>query len=262
MDRIHDFRLPDLQSGASHDALLVMIPPRPDQPSFEYRLQREPVGVVILDPQERVVSANRLAAQMFAHHGKDWPGAHILELHPEAARDKVRLLLDAARNRPELPAGMVLTLPGGTLVSKVTALEGPAGQGFCMLFHMVDRPPAPPPQPEGDGGRLLKLPLSSAKGLALMDVADLVSLKAEGHYSRAYGISTQALCGLPLAELERRLDPARFLRVHRSHLVNLDHALGAERRDGQWVLLMNSATAPVVPVSRAHIDDLRKRLAI
>jgi len=231
--------------------------------SYEYRLQREPVGVVVLDAEMRVIWANRMAAGMFAHHGKQWAGAHILDLHPEAAQDKVRLLLETARNRPELPAGMVLTLPGGTLVSKVTALDGPDGQGFCMLFHEVDRPPAPPPPvSEGNSDRLMKLPLSSAKGLALMDVADVVSLKAEGHYSRAYGVASQALCGLPLAELEQRLDPARFLRVHRSHLVNLDHALGAERRDGQWVLLMNSATSPVVPVSRAHIDDLRKRLAI
>ncbi|HVI49653.1 MAG TPA: LytTR family transcriptional regulator DNA-binding domain-containing protein [Candidatus Sulfotelmatobacter sp.] len=239
-----------------------MLPPHSDQPSYEYRLQREPVGVVILDPGERAIWANRLAAGMFAHHGKDWQGAHILDLHPQEARDKVRLLLDTARNRPELPAGMVLTLPSGTLVSKVTALDGPAGQGFCMLFHMVDRPPAPPPAAENQNGRLLKLPLSSAKGLALMDVSDVVCLKAEGHYSRAYGISTQALCSLPLAELERRLDPARFLRVHRGYLVNLDHALGAERRDGQWVLLMNSGTAGIVPVSRAHIDDLRRHLAI
>jgi len=230
------------------------------QPSFEYRLQREPVGVVILDPEHRVIWANQLAAHMFSHHGKQWQGAHILDLHPEAARDKVKLLLDSARNRPEQPAGMVLTLPGGTLVSKVTALDGPAGQGFCMLFHPVDHPPAPPSA--ASDGRLLKLPLSSAKGLALMDVAEVVCLTAEGHYSRAFGIASQALCGLSLAELERRLDPAKFLRVHRSHLVNLDHALGAERRDGQWVLLMNGKETPVVPVSRAHIDILRKRLAI
>jgi len=240
-----------------------MIPPvAPPSPSFEYRLQREPVGVVILDPEEKVIWANQLAAQMFAHHGKAWQGAHILDLHPDSARDKVRLLLESARNRPELPAGMVLTLPGGTLVSKVTALDGPAGQGFCMLFHPVDHAPEAPPLVQPEAGRLLKLPLSSAKGLALMDVADVVCLKAEGHYSRAYGVSSQALCSLPLAELERRLDPARFLKVHRSYLVNLDHALGAERRDGQWLLLMNSATAGTVPVSRAHIDALRRRLAI
>jgi len=228
------------------------------QPSFEYRLQREPVGVVILDPTLHVIWANQLAARMFAYHGKVWQGAHILDLHPEPARPKVRLLLDTARNQPEMPAGMVLTLPSGTLVSKVTALDGPAGLGFCMLFHNVERPPSPPAQAE----TLLKLPLAAGKGLSLMDVAEVVCLKAEGHYSRAFGISSQALCSLHLSELERRLDPSRFLRVHRGYLVNLDHALGAERLDGQWILKMNSSAAAQVPVSRAHIEQVRQRLAI
>lgn len=228
------------------------------QASFEYRLQREPVGVVVLDGDGRVVSANAQAITLFSHHGLEWRGTHILDLHPPMAKDKVQWLLDSARAKPDQPAGMVLTLPGGTLVSRVTALEGPGGVGFCMFFHRVETPPVAPPTPED---RLLKLPLSSTRGMALMDVADLVCLRAEGHYTRAYGKTTEALCNLSLVELERRLDPARFLRIHRSYLVNLDHAKAVERHDGQWLLVMNSTIAARVPISRAHVDDVRRRLA-
>jgi len=49
-----------------------------------------------------------------------------------------------------------------------------------------------------------------------------------------------------LGDLERRLDPEKFLRVHRSHVVNLDHVsalvpydatrLQVEMRDGTKIM--------------------------
>jgi DNA-binding LytR/AlgR family response regulator len=35
-----------------------------------------------------------------------------------------------------------------------------------------------------------------------------------------------------LRELERRLDPRQFIRIHRSHIVNLDHVIAFEPYDG------------------------------
>jgi two-component system LytT family response regulator len=37
---------------------------------------------------------------------------------------------------------------------------------------------------------------------------------------------------LPLTDLEERLDPRAFVRVHRSHLVNLDHVASMAPYDG------------------------------
>jgi two-component system, LytTR family, response regulator len=36
---------------------------------------------------------------------------------------------------------------------------------------------------------------------------------------------------VPLAELEKRLDPRVFVRIHRSHLVNLEHVASLEPLD-------------------------------
>jgi two-component system LytT family response regulator len=44
-----------------------------------------------------------------------------------------------------------------------------------------------------------------------------------------------------MGELERRLDPSRFLRVHRSHIVNVDHVKSIVPFDGsrfQFVMRM------------------------
>lgn len=64
-----------------------------------------------------------------------------------------------------------------------------------------------------------------------------------------------------LDELERRLDPARFVRVHRSAIANLDHAVALHPGfAGTWRLQMDDAARSEVPVARARARALRERL--
>ncbi len=65
------------------------------------------------------------------------------------------------------------------------------------------------------------------------------------------------LLHLPLTEFERRLDPRVFQRVHRRHIVNLEHV--AEMRpheNGRLVIHMQDGTTIVA--SRARSKELRK----
>lgn len=249
-----------LHFGHRHDALNVMS--EPSSISFPYRLQQIPVGVVTLDGNRRVVAASPLAAALLSKTCADWLGADILDLHPASVRTKVQWLLDNAEASPEQPAGMVLNLPDGTLVSRVTVIEGLNGRGFCLLLYAIEPPLPTAAPPPGQAPWLVKLPLSARGGLALMDVGDAVYLQAEGHYTRAKRVNSDAQCTLSLAELAKRLPPEQFLRVHRSYLVNLRHVQAVERRDDQWLLVMNTEDAARVPVSRQNIDSVRRRLAI
>jgi two-component system LytT family response regulator len=64
-----------------------------------------------------------------------------------------------------------------------------------------------------------------------------------------------------LDELERRLDPRRFARVHRSAIANLDRAAALRPGfAGTWRLQMSDAARTEVPVSRARARTLRARL--
>ena len=64
-----------------------------------------------------------------------------------------------------------------------------------------------------------------------------------------------------LDELEQRLDPARFVRVHRSAIANLDRAVAMRPGfAGTWRMQMNDAARTEVPVSRARARALRTRL--
>lgn len=64
-----------------------------------------------------------------------------------------------------------------------------------------------------------------------------------------------------LDQLERRLDPRRFARVHRAAVVNLDHASALRPGfAGTWRLQLDDPARTEVPVSRARARTLRERL--
>ena len=64
-----------------------------------------------------------------------------------------------------------------------------------------------------------------------------------------------------LDQLERKLDPRRFARVHRAAIVNLDHAAALRPGfAGTYRLQLNDAARTEVPVSRARARQLRERL--
>ena len=62
-----------------------------------------------------------------------------------------------------------------------------------------------------------------------------------------------------LTQLEGHLDPNRFVRVHRQHIVNLDHVREVVAFDNATARLRLS-TGSMTPVSRAHLRTLKKLL--
>ena len=64
-----------------------------------------------------------------------------------------------------------------------------------------------------------------------------------------------------LVELEEILADARFVRIHRSYLVNVDRVLELRRRDGArgWEVALEPPVNAVLPVSEDRLAELRKR---
>jgi two-component system, LytTR family, response regulator len=90
-------------------------------------------------------------------------------------------------------------------------------------------------------------------------VRDVVRLQAEDDYVAVHVGGRAYLVHLPLAELERRLDPERFLRIHRSHVVNLDQVDAFEALpNGRIEVLLRDGTRLVA--SRTRSRELRSRI--
>ena len=95
------------------------------------------------------------------------------------------------------------------------------------------------------GGALVPVPL------------DRVSrFEADREYVAAYAGGVRYLLHLPLTRLETRLDPRRFMRIHRGYVINLDH-LRAFRRDERGNMEAQMLDGARVPVSRARAQEIK-----
>ena len=93
----------------------------------------------------------------------------------------------------------------------------------------------------------------------LLPVADVRWVGAEGTYVKLYTRSGAHLHRALLGELERQLDPRRFVRIHRSHLVNLD-AVAELLQDshGAYTVVLDDGT--MLKLSRTYRAALQERL--
>lgn len=87
-------------------------------------------------------------------------------------------------------------------------------------------------------------------------IRDVIHFQSEGDYVRAIIRGASHLLSVTLAELEGRLDRT-FLRVHRSHIINVDRVERLERHDERRLVIFLSDGSRVV-ASRAGSAELRK----
>ncbi len=84
-----------------------------------------------------------------------------------------------------------------------------------------------------------------------VDLRTICRLKAEGRLVRVYAAQGEFLVRRPLADLEARIDPRRFVRVHRSEVVALDAVTHLEPWDHGDALLVLKDDSHVV-LSRTY----------
>jgi two-component system response regulator AlgR len=77
--------------------------------------------------------------------------------------------------------------------------------------------------------------VSEARGLVRLSAADVERVSAERDYMRLHVGKRSWLINHTIARLEAELDPARFVRLHRSAIVRRDFVTGLRRDDsGRW----------------------------
>ena len=67
-------------------------------------------------------------------------------------------------------------------------------------------------------------------------------------------------CPLAIGVVESRLDTDRFVRVHRSHIVNIDRIVGLKRMGDTGLIELAALEPYTVPVSRGRLAWLKSRL--
>ncbi|MCC6317187.1 MAG: LytTR family transcriptional regulator [Gemmatimonadaceae bacterium] len=89
-------------------------------------------------------------------------------------------------------------------------------------------------------------------------VADLLWISAAGNYAELHGPRGRQLARITMSELERRLDPTRFVRVHRSSIIALDAVREVRRNGGSVEVVLSNGQA--IALSRLGRKALEERL--
>jgi len=104
------------------------------------------------------------------------------------------------------------------------------------------------------------LPIERDGATHFIAVEDVVAVHANAHYTYVFNGTLKLFCPLAIGEVESRLDKNRFIRVHRSHIINIDRVVGHRRNgDGELVEMAASDHYPV-PVSRSRASWLKSRI--
>lgn len=114
----------------------------------------------------------------------------------------------------------------------------------------------------GDGrenGFLQRFVVRDATGMYFVAVADVDRVEADGNYVAVVAGGRRHLVREALHVLEARLDPAEFVRVHRSHVVRINRIRRLEPSGhGEYELTLVDGTR--VTSSRSYAEQVRRLL--
>jgi len=140
-------------------------------------------------------------------------------------------------------------------MSKAFSLDELRCRVQALLRRVVEQAEA---QPE-----LTRIPvLSGVGGQELLDVKDIYYLDGVRNYCYAHTYDDRFLSRLNLAAAEKVVPPS-FMRIHRSHIVNLHLAKsGRWATKSQYRLTMGDLAGTELAVSRSLVVEVQERLGL
>ena len=78
---------------------------------------------------------------------------------------------------------------------------------------------------------LQRLQVKIGDRILLVNVDEIIRFQSEEKYTTVYTLSGQHVIDTPLVDLEKKLDPRQFVRIHRAHLVAIDYIAEIRKTD-------------------------------
>ena len=202
-----------------------------------------------------LVSAALMALAISAMHYTAMAG---LTLHLHAATVPV----DMPALSPGLLAivvSVVAFVVSGLFLLTLIPVQSRAAQ-VAAPAPVIEAAPIPPAAAQHKSLPHKSLPVEKDGRRLHLDVARLVAVQAQAHYTNLFDGEVTWFCPLPISEVEAQLDPAIFARVHRSHIVNLDRVASVKRAADSDIVAMTAKIPYQAPVSRSRRSWLKQRL--
>jgi NO-binding membrane sensor protein with MHYT domain len=172
-------------------------------------------------------------------------GIFLLFLVPERARD------ESMQAAPASPVLTDISELASAPVQLASDVDAEFGRGTYAPLGGAGAPPR----------RLARhLPIERDGATQFVAVEDVVAVHANAHYTYIFNGTAKLFCPLAIGEVESRLDKSQFVRVHRSHIVNIERVVGYRRSGDSEMVEMAAAEHYAVPVSRSRVGWLKSRI--
>lgn len=108
----------------------------------------------------------------------------------------------------------------------------------------------------------VRIPVQSGNRRTRLEPKEIACVHADAHYTKVCTGAEEFFCNLSISDIEKVLHPFGFLRVHRSHLVNVKSiTVFSQQKDHGEITLVAAGSEQSVPVSRGKLELLKASLA-
>lgn len=103
---------------------------------------------------------------------------------------------------------------------------------------------------------LTKVLVPLGRKLKALPVEQIFCIKAEGDYASIQTESQAYLSNIGISDLEKKLNPNQFLRIHRSAMLNIAQIEEVEKVSHGYVVQLKNKE--VLKVSRSYVEDFKR----
>jgi len=178
------------------------------------------------------------ALKAFEAHAVDYLMKPVEEERLAATLERVRQRLTEKRSCEDTSRlrGILEEVAPDSLPDDMNGSEEPAANRFEKVINIKDR------------GQIFRV-----------EVGDIERIDAAGDYMCIYTADQTLILRETMKDLEKRLDPRKFKRIHRSTIVNLDNVKSVRpHTNGECFLVLGSSAQ--VKVSRSYRDVVARFL--
>jgi two-component system LytT family response regulator len=112
---------------------------------------------------------------------------------------------------------------------------------------------------DSDASYLTRLMIKTSNRMMLLKIDEIDFIEADGNYAKLHAGKKTHLLREKMNDLEGRLDPAKFVRIHRSIIVNLDRIKEMHPHfNGDYIVVLDDGRQ--LRLSRSRRENLEARL--
>jgi DNA-binding LytR/AlgR family response regulator len=162
-----------------------------------------------------------------------------------------------------MPVAMIIDVLNKVLLvhlSRVNMHESYCEALFSMTFIDVTEQTGAKRHPQSQLTQIDRFPVFFGNSYLILETPAIYFIQSDGNYCIVHTENRTYHLLMTLKSILDRYAGTKFVMVHKSYLVNLDHVHGIQRQQNRTMVIFDSNHVPAVPVARRRIKALKAAL--